>query len=593
MVRPKLSLPGAPGAPDKKRTKVPKRGPGAASGAARTAFRPVRDDDTDTEDEDDDVLPVLQEVKGASASAGGKTPRSIRECDIPSGVVAGAKVKVVVASGKKDKDKHSTAMKKMFLKQWGEPGDSESGEGSMGKAVASDGEGSLKLAATIVKKKKKKNTAGGVRVVPTGKGRGSGKAKKNGKAAEGEEIGAASVGSGEAGVARKRRYPKLLQYDRDGVPVAAPGAYSGASVVHKEEERNLEEDSRGLGGEDEETDETLIKAGKRCGTVQYWRSSLQMPKSSGVRVPRGDKAGGRQLMERESLPGARDGNGADMNDDGDRHHQNEVPYSNGNGPALYDMPMEGRRGPATYANDDAGADRAMYMEDRASGHRDISEGAPAPWNWGQSTHRTAHDFGRRRASYEDERDMATAVHHGEPLWNAQRMSGMDNYDGVGYEPAALTRPNYNNDRQMQMQQMARSGPSAPVPHDAEQRLQRTMNRFRLVKEYELRKIEIGAATKYHVKMNLRGRSKLEQWLSCADDDVANAVVFVTHELQLDPRITSNSSKERKLALYGMCNEKLRALEALMIRITTRDGRANWNLLMATLTNRVEPHDYGY
>jgi hypothetical protein len=112
----------------------------------------------------------------------------------------------------------------------------------------------------------------------------------------------------------------------------------------------------------------------------------------------------------------------------------------------------------------------------------------------------------------------------------------------------------------------------------ERKLRQVERRFNLVRQYEIQKISGGAHQKEHVKMNLRGRTKLEAWLTEAPPETLRAVQLIGAAFDLDERITSSVESARKAALHGMNNEDLRACEALMIRMNTRDGQANWHLL---------------
>jgi hypothetical protein len=103
-------------------------------------------------------------------------------------------------------------------------------------------------------------------------------------------------------------------------------------------------------------------------------------------------------------------------------------------------------------------------------------------------------------------------------------------------------------------------------------------RYNLVRQFEIQKISGGAQQKEHVKMNLRGRTKLELWLAHAPPETLRAIELVGSVLKLDKSITSKLDTARRSALHAMRNEDLRACEALMIRIATRDGKANWRLL---------------
>jgi hypothetical protein len=113
--------------------------------------------------------------------------------------------------------------------------------------------------------------------------------------------------------------------------------------------------------------------------------------------------------------------------------------------------------------------------------------------------------------------------------------------------------------------------------DAKQRAQ-LERRFALVKHFELQKVATGAVQRSSIKMNLRGRNRLESHLSNASAIGWRAVKLCIGILSLDGRLTSPQEGARKAALYSMNNEQLRTVEALMLRVSSRDGAANWSLL---------------
>ncbi|CAN8067816.1 unnamed protein product [Agarophyton chilense] len=104
-----------------------------------------------------------------------------------------------------------------------------------------------------------------------------------------------------------------------------------------------------------------------------------------------------------------------------------------------------------------------------------------------------------------------------------------------------------------------------------------VRRMQLTRDNELQRLQTIAAGKIKVKMNLRGRTKIEQWLQ-RDDVVTKATALVVRMLRLDAAILSYNSSARKTALEKMSNEELRLLEALMIRLGNRNGHANWLIL---------------
>ena len=110
-------------------------------------------------------------------------------------------------------------------------------------------------------------------------------------------------------------------------------------------------------------------------------------------------------------------------------------------------------------------------------------------------------------------------------------------------------------------------------------------RLQLMREYELKRLQTLAESKYGVKMNLRGRTKLEHWLG--SDQVTNrATNFIVAMFSLDHRVLSPNADDRRVSLLNMRNEDLRILEALMLRVTNRSGHANWAQLTSSFTTQT-------
>eukprot|EP00172_Hildenbrandia_rubra_P001223 Plantae.Rhodophyta-Hildenbrandia_rubra.ctg17711.p1 GENE.Plantae.Rhodophyta-Hildenbrandia_rubra.ctg17711~~Plantae.Rhodophyta-Hildenbrandia_rubra.ctg17711.p1 ORF type:complete len:447 (+),score=69.13 Plantae.Rhodophyta-Hildenbrandia_rubra.ctg17711:508-1848(+) len=99
------------------------------------------------------------------------------------------------------------------------------------------------------------------------------------------------------------------------------------------------------------------------------------------------------------------------------------------------------------------------------------------------------------------------------------------------------------------------------------------------KDFEIRRTQALGANKYDVRMNLRGKSKLLEWLHWIQTLTDKVRIFALRTtstvLLLDPRTLSADPGERKDAILSMSNEKLRLVEALMLRCLSRDGYANW------------------
>lgn len=96
-----------------------------------------------------------------------------------------------------------------------------------------------------------------------------------------------------------------------------------------------------------------------------------------------------------------------------------------------------------------------------------------------------------------------------------------------------------------------------------------------LQQIELEKIGASGNIRAHVRVNLRGRVKLQQFLSEATPVFVWAVELCVREFGLDVRLTSLDVHTRKAALSGMDNRQLRILEALMLRVQTRAGERNW------------------
>jgi hypothetical protein len=115
-----------------------------------------------------------------------------------------------------------------------------------------------------------------------------------------------------------------------------------------------------------------------------------------------------------------------------------------------------------------------------------------------------------------------------------------------------------------------------LPHNQVQVYADLKKRIDLIRVHEITKLEVSACTA--VKMNLRGRTRLEHWLRTASQETRRAVTFIAATFQMDDGITSALPSERSRAMLNMTNDKLRLCDALMKRVTTRDGRFKWTLM---------------
>jgi hypothetical protein len=115
-------------------------------------------------------------------------------------------------------------------------------------------------------------------------------------------------------------------------------------------------------------------------------------------------------------------------------------------------------------------------------------------------------------------------------------------------------------------------------------------RLDLVKGYEVSKLEMCANMRNSVKMNLRGRARLEAWLSKAQSSTRRALSFVADIFHMDPLINSSYAEDRISAMLNMTNEMLRVCDALMKRTRTKDGRFKWGLLFLLMDRLCELED---
>jgi hypothetical protein len=100
------------------------------------------------------------------------------------------------------------------------------------------------------------------------------------------------------------------------------------------------------------------------------------------------------------------------------------------------------------------------------------------------------------------------------------------------------------------------------------------SRFQTVMKFETEKLAEMRKQRAEVKMNLRGRAKLEFWLWSAAPNTMRAVSFLAIMFSLDPRLTSPKDGERTSGMQVMSNADLRLCEALMSRVSSRDGAEN-------------------
>lgn len=103
---------------------------------------------------------------------------------------------------------------------------------------------------------------------------------------------------------------------------------------------------------------------------------------------------------------------------------------------------------------------------------------------------------------------------------------------------------------------------------------------------ELERVQRAASTRFHIKMNLRGRSKLAAWLAAVDADKLAAAELAVPKLALSERLLVRDVADVRIELTSMRNSPLRVLEALAARLDAKDGAANWAFIVR---NAGAPH----
>lgn len=350
-------------------------------------------------------------------------------------------------------------------------------------------------------------------------------------------------------------------------------------------------------GANAENAEKVIQVGKRCGTVLYWRSSLQMPKVAGVKkdIPKGNALG---VAKTISKPGLKQATLPSVISSSERKSvgSNFAGADEVAGP--HEKVVTGERGlvdpHATRTPLDTGQEHEFWRN--ATKLPSVSSD--------RARQRRLAD-GKRRAV--DGSSPGGAVNSPSTIRYGNQGEAMEEVENDGgrfcsYKGTGL-QTMYDSDNEDRITQMAPRVPSnhtviangepdgAPevvemTPQMVIDEEQAEMRRLHMTKDYELRKLEAFAESRYHVKMNLRGRNKLENWLQTNAPLTTHSVMFLVFVLNLDRRLISKSSRERKHALEDMDNEHLRMLEALMTRTSTRDGHTNWGLLTANFS--VDP-----
>lgn len=107
-------------------------------------------------------------------------------------------------------------------------------------------------------------------------------------------------------------------------------------------------------------------------------------------------------------------------------------------------------------------------------------------------------------------------------------------------------------------------------------------KLNLTRIFELKRIRALAHGKFTVKMNLRGRLKLLNWLCSTPLGTASTECIVTM-FNIDAQVVSPDAQIRRTSVLCMNNDDLRIIEALMTRVLNRNGQANWSLLTSRFT----------
>ena len=104
---------------------------------------------------------------------------------------------------------------------------------------------------------------------------------------------------------------------------------------------------------------------------------------------------------------------------------------------------------------------------------------------------------------------------------------------------------------------------------------------------ELGRVQEMARSRTHIKMNLRGRRKLENWLSAAKPFEKCTLRLAVPQLDVDMRLLSDDEATRRAALTNMPNEDLRIVEALKLRCETKEGAVFWQYIASS--DEDKPH----
>lgn len=97
---------------------------------------------------------------------------------------------------------------------------------------------------------------------------------------------------------------------------------------------------------------------------------------------------------------------------------------------------------------------------------------------------------------------------------------------------------------------------------------------------ELSHVSRLARERFGIRMNLRGRTKLEVWITSAEGAALCALRIGVEKLSLDARVLDGDRAAVRAALGSMPNQPLRVMEALHTRVASKDGIRNWLYIAA-------------
>lgn len=313
----------------------------------------------------------------------------------------------------------------------------------------------------------------------------------------------------------------------------------------------------------------VIQAGKRCGTVQYWRSSLQMPR---VAVDINASSKGEISNTKKEMTIGTEFRSNHILKKGDSAQYGSQEESSVDVSAR-DIRI-GRTGAELHKVGDSGNQHAFW--------RNATKLPRAVFDESRLKRLTS---GRRKMNCSNLQHVEGGKDELGAYYDATKEAVADvDFNGdSGYAQGMLVDNRSGSTTECPMNEKAFQREARSLPEDDEYETRR----LNLTREYELKRLRSLAQGKFSVKMNLRGRTKLESWLGSSVVTVKSTELIVVM-FQLDNRVLSSRPEDRREALLNMENEDLRILEALMLRVTNRGGNANWLLLTGNFnTNNFE------